>query len=50
MFLEFEEDELMGLLDSQEALANRMKEAINVLNDIGFNESASAATAGETSA
>ena len=45
MLLEFDEEELMGLLDSQEALATRVKEAVNVLNDIGFKESAAAAAA-----
>ncbi|KAL5489877.1 PAB1 [Sanghuangporus weigelae] len=50
MLLEFDEDDLMGLLDSQEALAIRVKEAVNVLNDIGFKESQAAAAAAEASA
>ncbi|KAL5496175.1 PAB1_1 [Sanghuangporus vaninii] len=50
MLLEFDEDDLMGLLDPQEALAIRVKEAVNVLNEIDFRESLAAAAAVEASA
>ncbi|EJD02338.1 polyadenylate binding protein [Fomitiporia mediterranea MF3/22] len=43
MLLEMEDDELMGLLDSQEALTGKVNEAIAVLNDFAVKESVQAA-------
>ena len=38
MLLEMEEEELMGLLESDDALNNKVNEAIAVLNEYGAKD------------
>ena len=42
MLLEIDNDELMGLLDSQEVLTGKVNEAIAVLNDFALKDAAAA--------